>query len=125
MRGAWLCLLGVAAACNDTQVVKPIGGSTDSEAAVERYVRHVTLDLSGAPPTDTDLATAATTLRQAGNTATARGTLVDGLIASPAYPKLWVEELENAIFGGNTLETQYSFVCSIIRGSTQACLSCT
>jgi hypothetical protein len=115
----------VVAACNDTQVVKPIGGSTDSEAAVERYVRHATLDLSGSPPTDADLATAAATLRQQGNTATARGTLVDGLIASPAYPKLWVEELENAIFGGNTLATQYAFVCSIIRGSTQACLSCT
>jgi hypothetical protein len=125
MRGAWLCLLALGAACNDTQVVKPVGGATDSEAAVERYVRRATLDLSGTPPSDTDLTTNAQTVRGQGNTATARGTFVDGLIAAPAYPKVWVEELENSIFGGNTLEQQYTFVCSIIRGSTNDCLSCT
>jgi hypothetical protein len=125
MRGAWLYLLAFGAACNDTQVVKPVGGSTDSEAAVERYVRRATLDLSGTPPSDTDLATSGQNLRGQGNTAGARGTFVDGLIAAPAYPKVWTEELENSIFGGNTLEQQYTFICSIIRGSTQDCLSCT
>jgi hypothetical protein len=125
MRGAWLCWLVLGAACNDTQVVKPVGGSVDSEASVERYVRRATLDLSGTPPSDTDLTASGQALRGQGNTATARGTFVDGLLAAPAYPTVWVEELENSIFGGNTLEQQYTFVCSIVRGSTQDCLSCT
>lgn len=38
---------------------------------------------------------------------------------------MWVEELENGIFGGNTLEQQYAFVCSIVRGQDRSCDACT
>jgi len=123
MRWGVLCLL---VACNDTQSGnQPVGGQVDSAAAVERYVRHATLDLSGSPPADADLQATAGQLRGQGNTAAARGTFVDGLIANAAFPKTWIEELENGIFGGNTLDNQYALICSILRSSTQDCLSCT
>ena len=123
MRWGLVCLLF---ACNDTQSGnQPVGGQVDSEAAVARYVRHATLDLSGSPPADADLQTQADQLRGQGNTAAARGTFVDGLLANAAFPTTWINELENAIFGGNTLSSQYALICGIIRGSTQDCLSCT
>lgn len=114
------------AACDQTHSDQtPVGGTVDSEASIQRYLRHTYLDLGGAPPTDDELATQTTRLLDAGNTPTARGLLVDELIAKPEFATVWVTELENGIFGGNTLEQQYDFVCSIIRGTVQECLSCT
>jgi hypothetical protein len=104
---------------------KPVGGHTDSEAEVERYVRRAYLDLSGRPPTDADLQTTTVRLREQGNTAAARATFVDELIAADAYATVWIEELENSIFAGNKLADQYAFVCAIIRGQDRACDSCT
>ncbi len=117
-----LCL----AACDHTiDDQKPVGSHVDSEAEVQRYVRRAYLDLSGRPPDDADLQAATVRLRDAQNTAAARGAFVDELIASEDYAKVWVEELENGIFGGNTLESQYTFVCSIVRGQDRACDACT
>jgi len=36
-----------------------------------------------------------------------------------------VEELENGIFGGNSLDDQYRLVCGLIRGTVPACQTCT
>jgi hypothetical protein len=117
-----LCL----AACDHTiDDQKPVGSHVDSEAEVQRYVRRAYLDLSGRPPDDAALQAATVRLRDAQNTAAARGAFVDELIASEDYAKVWIEELENGIFGGNTLESQYTFVCSIIRGQDRACDACT
>ncbi len=119
---AVLCL----AACDQNHGgQQPIGGAVDTEAEIQRYLRHAYLDLSGKPPTDEDLAAATTRLQDAGNTPTARGELIDELMAKPQFATVWVEELENGIFGGNNLEQQYDQVCGIIRGTTPACLSCT
>ena len=104
---------------------KPVGTNTDTEAEVQRYVRRAYLDLSGHPPTDADLAAATTELRDANNTAIARGAFVDRLIATDAFATLWIEELENSIFGGNTLDRQYQFLCAIVRGGDRGCDSCT
>ena len=121
-----LALLLSLVACSESQPGgKPIGGMVDTDAAIQRYLRHATLDLAGHVPADADLATSTAQLRDQGNTAAARGAFVDGLLGQDTYPKVWVEELENAIFGGNTLDSQYALVCGIIRGSTQDCLSCT
>lgn len=118
---AVLCL----AACNDTHGgQQPVGGAVDTEAEIQRYLRHVYLDLKGAAPSDTELASDTTRLQAAANTPTARGELVDDLMNSGDFATVWTEELENAIFGGNTLEEQYAFVCGIIRGTDPACLSC-
>jgi hypothetical protein len=118
--------IGLLAACEHTvDEQKPVGGHTDTEAEVERYVRRAYLDLSGRPPSDADLTATTTRLREQNNTAAARGAFADELIAKDEYATLWVEELENGIFGGNTLEQQYAFVCSIVRGGDRSCDSCT
>jgi hypothetical protein len=118
-----LCL--VLAGCEQTiDDQKPVGSQVDSEAAVQRYVRRAYLDLSGRPPAEAVLETATTRLRDAQNTAAVRAALVDELIAHDDYSKVWVEELEQAIFGGNTLDAQYAFVCAIVRGDNPACDSC-
>lgn len=126
MRRIFLCIPLCLAACENTVGdQKPVGGHTDTEAEVQRYVRRAYLDLTGRPPSDADLQATTTTLRDAGNTAAARAAFVDERIASDDYAKLWVEELENGIFGGNTLADQYQFVCSIVRGQDRSCDSCT
>ncbi len=117
-----LCL----AACNDTiPAGKPIGTTVDTEAEIQRFLRRAHLDLTGAVPTDAELAAGTTRLRDAGNTAAARAELADELLAGDRFAALWIEELENSIFGGNTLEQQYAFVCGIVRGTVPACQSCT
>lgn len=113
-----------AAGCGETVGgQKPVGKMVDSDAKLQRYLRRAYLDLSGHPPSDADLTAATTRLRDADNTPAARGALVDDLIANSAFAKTWIGELENGIFGGNTLEQQYGFVCALIRGL--ACMSCT
>ena len=117
-----LCL----AACDDTvSGQKPVGGDVDTEAEIQRYLRRAYLDLTGRVPSDADLAASTTRLRDANNTPTARTELVAELIAKEDFARVWVEELENGIFGGNTLDQQYNLVCSIIRGTLPACQSCT
>lgn len=112
--------------CDETvSGLQPVGGSVDTEAELQRFLRRAYLDLSGSPPSDTDLAAATARLQEQGNTPSARGTLADELIAQPAFASRWVEELENAIFGGNDLEAQYAQICGIIRGTDPACLACT
>lgn len=113
------------AACNETHNgQQPVGGAVDTEAQVQRYLRHAYLDLEGRAPTDDELATATTRLQAAGNTAAARGELVGELIDGSEFATVWTQELENAIFGGNSLEEQYDLVCGIIRGTDPECLSC-
>ncbi len=117
-----LCL----AACDDTvSGQKPVGGDVDTEAEIQRYLRRVYLDLTGHVPTDADLAASTTRLQAAANTPTARAELVAELIAKEDFAKVWIEELENGIFGGNTLDSQYALVCGIIRVTVPACQSCT
>lgn len=119
---ALLCL----AACNETHGgQQPIGGAVDTEAEIQRYLRHAYLDLNGRAPTDAELTSATTRLQAAGNTSVARGELVGELLDSSEFSTVWIEELENSIFGGNTLEEQYELVCGIIRGTDPECLSCT
>jgi hypothetical protein len=118
--------LQAVVACDDTVTgQKPVGGSVDTEAEIQRYQRRVYLDLSGKPPADDELAASTTRLQAAGNTPSARAALVDELMAKPAFATVWIEELENSIFGGNTLADQYALVCGIIRGTDPTCNSCT
>lgn len=126
MRPPLACIVILAlAGCQDTVGgQEPIGGQVDSEAELQRYLRRLALDLSGAGPTEDELAEQTAQLAAAGNTAAARGALVDELMQRPAFSARWIEELEGSIFGGNTVETQYATVCGIIRGTDPACLSC-
>lgn len=103
---------------------QPVGGSVDSEAEIQRYLRRAYLDLTGRLPSDDELAASTARLRDAGNTPSARAALVDELLAKPDFARVWVEELENGIFGGNLLEQQYALVCGLLRGDP-SCDSCT
>lgn len=126
MQLRFLATLLCLAACDDTvSGNKPVGGDVDTEAEIQRYLRRAYLDLTGHVPTDADLTTSTTRLQAAANTPTARGELVGELIAKEEFAKVWIEELENGIFGGNTLDQQYATVCGIIRATVPACQTCT
>jgi hypothetical protein len=122
-----LAILLCLAACNDTVPAgKPIGTTVDTEAELQRFLRRAYLDLTGAVPTDAELSAGTTRLRDAGNTAAARGELTGELIDGEQFSTVWIEELENNIFGGNTLDKQYAFVCGLIRGDANSgCGACT
>jgi len=114
-----------AGACSETVGgQKPVGKAVDTDAQLQRYLRHAYLDLSGHGPSDSELGDATARLRDASNTAGARGELVDDLIAKDAFAQVWFGELENGIFGGNSVDQQYTLVCNLVRGTTPACMSC-
>lgn len=116
---------GVLPACHDViDGQKPVGGAVDTEAEIQRFLRRAYLDLSGKPPSDSDLASATAQLVAAGNSVAARRALVDELIAKPQFGATWSEELENAIFAGNDLKAQYDLICGLVRGDDPACMSC-
>jgi hypothetical protein len=119
------CLAGALGACEETVGGnQPVGGDVDTDAEIQRFLRRAYLDLTGSGPSDADLTASTTRLREAGNTPAARGELVAELVAKPAFTKVWVEELENGIFGGLDLDQHYKFVCSLVRADP-ACSSCT
>jgi len=122
---SWLVvLLGVAACDDKISGQKPVGGTVDSDASIQRYLRRAYLDLTGTPPADADLTASTQQLHDQSNSAVARGTLVDSLLAKPEFAKVWTQELENSIFAGNDVDQQYALVCGLVRGDA-ACLSCT
>jgi len=119
-----VAVVALAACGNTAGGNKPVGKAADTEAQVERYLRRAYLDLSGHGPSDAELADATAQLRSADNTAAARGALVDQLLARDSFATVWLTELENGIFGGNTTDQQYAVVCALVRGTTQACMAC-
>ncbi|MGE0401496.1 MAG: DUF1549 domain-containing protein [Kofleriaceae bacterium] len=121
-----LTLLFCLAACDQTVAGgEPVGGSVDSDAEIQRFLRRAYLDLTGETPSEADLTASTTRLRDANNSASSRGELVGELMDSQDYADVWTEELENKIFAGNTLESHYQLVCGLIRGTASECLSCT
>ncbi len=116
-----LCL----AACDQTVAGgPPVGGSVDTDAEIQRYLRRAYLDLTGETPTEADLTASTTRLRDANNSPTARGELVAELVSKEEFANVWTEEIENGIFGGNSLTAQYDLVCGLTRGVEPACMSC-
>lgn len=112
------------AACDSTETgLAPVGGDQPSQAEIERFARRLHLDLTGAVPGDAFVADAVARLG-AGNTAEARRALADELIAAPEFAQLFIEELENRAFGGETAEARYDLLCGIIRGDDPACTTC-
>lgn len=107
-----LCL----AACGDTiSAGKPVGVTVDTEAEIQRYLRRAYLDLTGVAPTEAETSTGTARLRDAGNTAAARGALVDDVLASEAFARGWIDELQTTAFGGETLESRYGLVCAVFQ----------
>jgi len=105
----------VAVACDGTETgLTPVGGDQPSQAEIERFARRLHLDLTGAVPDDGFVADAVAQL-SAGNTAAARRALAEDLLADPAWAQLFIEELENRAYGGETAEARYDFLCGVLR----------
>lgn len=128
-RAAAPCLAGALAlaglvACEQTVPAgAPIDITPDTEAQIQRYVRRLHLDATGAAPSDPELTTATARLRERGNTAAARGELVAELVASERFSAAWIEQLESTIYGGNSLAAHYGMLCGIARADP-ACSAC-
>lgn len=116
----------LVAACDQTVTGnQPVGGSVDTDAELQRFLRRAYLDLAGMQPDQATLDTATTRLRDAGNAPSARGELVAELMATSTFGALWVEELENSIFAGNSVDQHYQLVCALVRAGDPVCNACT
>lgn len=121
-----LTAIAATAACDATVGGNvPVGGDEATEASLQRFVRRAHLDLAGAPPDEATLAADVAAVRGSTNPPAARRALVQRLMGEPAWATVWVEELENRVLGGETLEGRYQFLCSIIRNDDEACRGCT
>lgn len=110
LRAAWL--IALVPACDQTvDGQHPIGGTTPTDAELERFVRRLHLDLAARPPSDDELATERQELADAGNSTAARRALAETLVADPAWADTFVAELENRAYAGETLDSQYDFLC--------------
>jgi hypothetical protein len=45
-------------------------------------------------------------------------------MAAAPWANVWIEELENRVLGGDTLEFRYQFICSIVRQQNPMCQTC-
>jgi hypothetical protein len=118
-----LAFLAVAA-CDDTVGgVKPVGGDQPSQAELARFARHLHLDLAGRPPDDAYLDDAVAQLTT-DDSVDARLALADDLIGDDAWAELYVGELENRVFGGETADARYQLLCGITRNDDPACNAC-
>jgi hypothetical protein len=108
---------------NTVDGVIPVGGEESSAVEIERFVRRLHLDLTGSPPEQSALAAGVARLTGE-NSATTRAELVDELLATPEFAALFVGELENHVFGGETMEARYDLLCGILRVGEPACAAC-
>lgn len=117
--------LGALAGCTEVKDgFAPVLGDDVTAAEKERFARRLYLDLTGLPATDAQTKAVVDRLDKEGNNAKARSALVDALVAAPELASLYVAETENAAFSGQSMETSYTFLCEILRGTDEACLSC-
>jgi hypothetical protein len=115
---ALLAVIAGTAACDETiDGQHPVGGTTATDAEIDRFVRRLHLDLTGEPPADATLEAARQRVADAGNSTAVRRALAEELIATPAFATTYVGELENRVYGGETLATHYDFVCAILRNN--------
>jgi hypothetical protein len=120
-----MLLLAAGGGCADSEGgLLPVGGAEASVVAETHYLRRLHLDLTGNPPSDADLKAALGRLEKEGNSAKTRGALADELLAKDSFAVLFVGELENRVFAGQSADYAYEFVCSIFKAQDMACASC-
>ncbi len=122
---AALALLLPALGCGSTvDGNQPVGGQSASPIEQERFLGRLHLDLTGSRASDSFIGDGLDKLATAGDEAAVRAELAAPLVDSPEFADLWIAELENTAFGGETAEARYDLLCGIIRASDDACVAC-
>jgi hypothetical protein len=110
--------------CSETETgLVPVGEVAESPVRLARFVRRLHLDLAGVEPSPDALAQAVAVLAER-NDAKARGALAAELVARPSFAALFVAELENRVFAGQTTDAMYAFYCPILQSADPACAAC-
>jgi hypothetical protein len=122
-RGAALaCALVAAVGCSEGESdLFPVGSGESSTVAQEHFLRRLHLDLTAAAPSDEQMASGKKRLAEQGNVPATRGEIAAELLESPQFAELFVSELENRVFAGQSLEDAYGFVCVTIRAVETQC----
>jgi hypothetical protein len=125
VRSRLLPALLLLSACGERfESVTPVGDDQPAPVAEERFLDRLHLDLTGRRPADGWVTDQLDRLRSEGDSATTRAAIVDDLLADEAFAELWVGELENGVFGGETLESRYDMACGILRVTDPICNDC-
>jgi hypothetical protein len=120
-----MCALACAVACDKTVDGNiPVGGDEASPAEVERFVRRAHLDLTGTTASADFVDDARDRILAGDNTASARGEVIDELLADPGFTQAFVDELENRTFAADGYEPGYSLLCGVTRMNDPACSDC-
>jgi hypothetical protein len=119
-------LAAIGGACGDSvDGLAPVGGAAPSQVELERFVRRLHLDLTARPATDEYLADAVAQLEAAdAGAAAARAALADRLIESDEFAQVFVDELTNRVFGGESPDDRYALICGTTRDENPACSEC-
>lgn len=121
---AAFALVALAGCNQERNGFTPVLGDDVTAAEKERFARRLHLDLTGLPATAEEVQSIVSRLDKDGNTAETRDSVAAELIASPAMGALLLAEIESAALSGQSVETAYTVLCEITRGTDAACLSC-
>jgi hypothetical protein len=128
MRTAILCAAFAASgvACDNTVGgVPPVGGDTPSTAEIERFARRLHLDLTASQPSEGFVGDAVAQLGvDGGNTAAARLAIAQALVDDDGFAGVFVSELEDRTFGGESADDRYDLLCGIVRTDDPTCNVC-
>lgn len=120
-----MALLAATVGCGSTvDGNQPVGGQSASPIEEEHFLGRLHLDLTGSRANDSFISDGLDKLATDGDAAATRAELAAPLVHSPEFAQLWVGELENTVFGGETAEARYDLLCGIIRASDDACVAC-
>lgn len=101
----------------------PVGGGEPEPAELSRFVRRLHLDLTGTPASDEYVQSSVKTLAADGDWR-ARAALAEALVSSEQFAELYVAELSNRTFAGESIADRYALICNVVRGSNPACTGC-
>ena len=121
----WAVVATAAIGCDKTvDGVTPVGGEVTSPAEIERFARRAHLDLTGSTAEAAFVDDARERILSGGNSAAARGEVIDELLADSKFAGAFVDEVENRAFAAEGYEAGFSLLCGIQRQNDPACADC-
>jgi hypothetical protein len=111
------CALAVATlgGCSRQDGNIPVGQDGPGEVEQQRYLRRLHIDLTGATPSDELVARGIDELAAEGNSAATRKSIAQALMQEAAFAEVFVGELENRAFEGESIDGRYNFACFVFR----------